>query len=79
MIETSAKWVLIFYMVYAPNGIEQSVTHQRNETDFSTLAECQKYANDRLAVIDVAPDYNPYFACVPIEAVGANPEKTATE
>ncbi len=79
MIEASAKWVLIFYMVYSPNGNEQSVTHQRNETEFHSLAECQEYGNSRLAVIDVEPNYHPHFACVPIEAIGVKPEKTESE
>ncbi len=79
MIMTTERWGLIFFMVYAPQGIEKSITYQRNTTNFQTLSDCQKAGNDRLAVIDVAQGYNPHFACVPTDAMGAEPKKKTAE
>jgi hypothetical protein len=76
---TVEKWALIFFMVYAPQGIEKSVTYQRNETNFHTLSDCQTAGNDRLAVIDVPEGYNPSFACVPIDAIDAAQKKKTAE
>jgi hypothetical protein len=68
---TSAKWVLIFYMVHTTPGGEESVTHHRDEKTYTSLASCQTAGNDRLAVIDVPEGYSPYFACVPDDAIEA--------
>jgi hypothetical protein len=69
MIEAAAKWMLIFYMVsISPDGQER-ISYDQHDTGYVTLASCQSAGNDALARIDVAPGYNPYAVCVPIDAI----------
>jgi hypothetical protein len=77
MLEDSVKWALIFFMVYTPNGNEQSFTHQRDDMNYFMLEECKTAGNAQLSIIDVPPGYSPDFACVPIEAIEGIPDITA--
>jgi hypothetical protein len=63
-------------MVYAPQGIEQNVTHNRHETDFNSLLECEKAGNEASELIDLPEHYNSGFSCVPADAIDTKSEKS---
>jgi hypothetical protein len=61
------KYALILFMVSAgPDGREH-VAGARYAVDFETLADCERVANNVLAVIDVPEGHSPHFACIPLE------------
>ncbi len=61
------KYALIFFMVSTgPDGREQT-SGSRYPVDFETLADCERVANEVLAVIDVPEGQFPHSACIPLE------------